>query len=155
MIHVIDNAVQELEFFQNWALSLNVHDTWYSRDELGPGKVLVDIAEKYFDISDYIGCEMHLNHHTPYRHYDKDELLWNTHKKLSFPLCGIVWYNHIDMEGGEIIFPEERVLIKPKTNRIVLFRGDLLHDGIQFSGVRMSVGINPWNRVPLKYQSPT
>jgi hypothetical protein len=112
---------------------------------------LLDIANKYIDISDAIGCEMHLNHFPPTRHYDKDEVLCSTTGQFIFPLCSIVWYSHIDMDGGEIFFPDKDVIVKPVTNRMIVFSGNLLHDGNDFKGIRKSVGINPWSKIPMGY----
>ena len=155
MIHIIDNTFpeNELEGVQRWASSLPVDDTWYELHNMMFGKTLLDIASRYFDLSDAVGCEMHVNYHTPFRHYDKDEHAWRFNKQLIFPLCAIVYYPKIEMVGGQIIFPEADVGVTPKTNRTILFRGDLLHEGVPFDGYRQSVGINPWLNKPMKYRN--
>ena len=154
MIHIFDNFFgEELEKAHEWALSLNRYDTWYDKSKLDFAQKMVDFASNYFDLSDYIGCEVHINHHTPYRHYDKDELHFKRTGEFVFPLCGIVWYNKIDenIVGGEIVFPDTGVSVKPKTDRLIIFQNNLLHEGNPFQGTRMSVGINPWTNKPLIY----
>jgi hypothetical protein len=152
MIHIIDNFFNDhLDEAKDWSSSLNKYDTWYDKYSLDLGLNLVAKAGEFFDLTGFSGCEMHINYHTPTRHYDKDEVLFAGTGKLVFPLCGIVWYKHIDMIGGEIVFPEVGVSIMPKTDRLIIFKGDLLHQGNPFQGVRLSVGINPWLEKPLAY----
>jgi hypothetical protein len=155
MIHIIDNVFGEEQFIeaQRWSYSLPDCDVWQYKEQLNRFAFhLFHIAEKYIDLSDTIGCEMHLNHKTPGLHSDKDEYAYFNLGQLIFPLCGIVWYSHIDMTGGEILFPEKGVVVKPITNRMIVFSGDLLHDGNPFKGIRKSVGMNPWSTVPMGYK---
>lgn len=155
MIHIIDNffSKEELPQVQAWANALETYDSWFELQKMGYGDDLVAAARLYFDLSSAIGCEMHRNDHTPFKHYDKDEELYAKEGKLSFPLCGIVYYPFINMQGGHLIFPDDEVAVGPKTNRAVFFRGNLLHDGVPFTGIRQSVGINPWSKKPLAYTS--
>jgi hypothetical protein len=153
MVHIFDDFFDvDLEKAQKWALSLNHYDTWYENSNLDFAQKMLDLASNYFDLSEYIGCEMHINRHTPNRHYDKDELHFKRTGEFVFPLCGIVWYNYIDeIVGGEIVFPDIDVSVKPKTDRLIIFQNNLLHEGKPFQGTRMSVGINPWSKKPLAY----
>lgn len=156
MIHIIEEGFhpETLKFAQAWSFSLPDNDTWFDYpNDLDYGLYLVDIAKDFFHMPHIEGCEMHLNHKTPLCHYDKDEGLFAATGDLSFPLCSIVWYPLVDMDGGELIFPTAGVTVKPKTNMLVIFDGKLLHDGKPFTGTRKSVGINPWITKPMTYNA--
>lgn len=154
LIHVVDDFYDQntLSKVQEWAKKLPVVDTWYEFENMFYGHDLFVAAKSYFDLSDAIGCEMHINYHTPNKHHDKDEELFKQTGQLKFPLCGIVYYPFVSMEGGQIIFPDASIAVTPKTNRVIFFKGDLLHDGVPFNGLRQSVGINPWEEIPLAYR---
>lgn len=154
LVHVVDNVYSHdiLPSVQQWANKLPICDTWYDNKHLSYASHLIQEAAKYFDLSSSIGCEMHVNYEEPKKHYDKDEKLFRTTGEIIFPLCSIVYYPFIDMEGGQIIFPGEGIAITPVTNRAIFFRGNLLHDGNPFTGVRQSIGINPWAKLPLAYE---
>lgn len=154
MIHIYDNVYDNdmLKQAQQWALSLPSDDTWFDMKDIGIGQHLMNIASKCFNLKDAIGCEIHINSHSPHGHFDKDEGLFMKTGKLSFPLCGIVWYPIVDMTGGHLTFPDSGVEIKPKTNRLVIFAGHLFHDGTPHQGLRKSVGMNPWKKKPMTYE---
>lgn len=154
IIHVIDDFYPDhlLPEVQKWALTLPTDDTWYDLEDLFYGHDLFIMSDGLFNVNGAVGCEMHINYHTPHKHYDKDEELFRQTGKLSFPLCGIVYYPFINMEGGQIVFPDAGIAITPKTNRAIFFKGNLLHDGVPFVGTRQSIGINPWREVPLTYR---
>ena len=153
MFHIFDNTFEEKELkaVQKWAVSLSEDDTWFDMDQISFASQLVDIASKHFDLSEMIGCEMHINYDTPDPHKDKDEDAWFIKKELIHPLCSIVYYPLVEAKGGELVFPQHGVRITPKTNRTVIFRSDLLHAGTPCKGVRQSIGINPWDRKPYAY----
>ena len=153
MIYIFDNTFkqEEMDTVQEWAVSLPRDDTWFEMSELLFAQQLVDLASKYFDLNTTVGCEMHINYDTPYPHKDKDEDAWFSHKQMIHPLCSIVYYPKIEMQGGKLIFPEEGVVVTPKTNRTVIFRSDLLHAGTPCAGIRQSIGINPWDKKPFAY----
>jgi hypothetical protein len=156
MIHIIEEGFthpETLREAQEWAFRLPKDDTWFEYDELGYALYLLDIAKDFFHMPHIQGYEMHLNHDTPKMHFDKDEGLFAATGELSFPLCSIVWYPLVDMTGGELVFPNSGIIIKPKTNMLIVFRSDLLHDGKPFSGKRKSVGINPWRTKPKTYNA--
>jgi hypothetical protein len=153
MIHIIDDVFPDSSFksAQEWGMSLPANDTWFENKDLGFGQHLLNIASDFFDVKSAVGCEMHINSRSPLKHFDKDEGYFMKTGKLSFPLCGIVWYPVIDMVGGHLLFPDAGVEVRPITNRLVVFAGHLLHDGTQYTGTRKSVGINPWKYKPLTY----
>ena len=154
MLYIFDNTFPDdkLAAVQEWAENLPYDDTWFDLNELSYGKHLFDMATKYFDLLDTIGCEMHINYDEPDPHHDKDEDAWFDNKQLIHPLCSIVYYPKIEkLQGGKLVFPNEGVVITPKTNRTVFFRSDLLHAGTPFKGTRQSIGINPWRKKPLAY----
>jgi hypothetical protein len=155
MIYIFDDTFkqEELSAVQSWAEDLSEDDTWFELSELQYAQQLLNIAGKHFDLSSVIGCEMHINYDAPEPHRDKDEETWFTHRQLIHPLCSIVYYPKIEMQGGKLVFTEEGVTVTPKTNRTVIFRSDLLHSGTPCAGVRQSIGINPWDRLPLAHQT--
>jgi hypothetical protein len=126
-------------------------DGWFEFGQYKCIDQILDIARKYFDLSEAIGYEMHKNLKGPRYHYDKDEQLYATQKILSFPLCGIVYYPKIEnMQGGDLAF--DNVMLLPITNRLVIFSPELAHGVNNFSGTRISIGINPWKEKPLAYR---
>jgi hypothetical protein len=156
MIYIFDDTFkqEEIEAVQKWAVSLPRDDTWFEMSELLFAQQLFDLAGKYFDLSNTVGCEMHINYETPDPHKDKDEEAWFSNKQMIHPLCSIVYYPKIEIsQGGKLFFPDAGVVVTPKTNRTVIFRSDLLHSGTPCVGVRQSIGLNPWDRVPLTYQT--
>ena len=154
MFHIFDDtfAEKDLKAVQHWAVSLSDDDTWFDSDQLSFASQLVDMASKYFDLSAMIGCEMHINYDTPNPHKDKDEDAWSIRRELIHPLCSIVYYPLVNVsKGGNLFFPEYGVSIAPRTNRTVIFRSDLLHAGTPCTGIRQSIGINPWDKKPFAY----
>jgi hypothetical protein len=153
MIHIVDNIFSDSELpqVQEWAEAMSHDDEWFEPSELAYAAQLIELAGKYFDLSSMIGCEMHINYDTPDPHKDKDEEAWFSHKQMIHPLCSIVYYPKIEMQGGKLVFPEEGVVVTPKTNRTVIFSSDLLHAGTPCAGIRQSIGINPWDKKPFAY----
>jgi hypothetical protein len=113
-----------------------------------PVTTLLNIAAKNFNLTDIIGFEYwaHYNSGVDW-HFDKDELESEKTGKLVFPECSIVYYPLIEnLEGGCFITKHDS--IKPKTNRAIIFSSDIEHKVDSFTGTRLSVSINPWNRKP-------
>ena len=113
-----------------------------------PVSVLLNLAFKNFNISHMIGFEYWAHYNSGANwHFDKDEVELQTTGQLHLPLCGIVYYPLIEnLDGGCFVTHHER--IKPKTNRAIIFSSNLEHMVEPFSGTRLSVSINPWNRKP-------
>jgi hypothetical protein len=154
MIHIFDDALPEedLAEVQSKMWQWPVDDTWFDFGSDPVVEKIIGIAGRYFDLSSALGYEMHRNDHTPYPHYDKDEALYKKTGQVRFSLCGIVYYPYEkDLEMGHLLFNE--ISIKPITNRLVVFRPDLFHTGVQHKGTRVSIGINPWDNKPLSYVS--
>ena len=130
-------------------------DTWFNLDQHPCIDEMLKIAGKYFDLSESIGYEMHKNvtgdGYKVLYHIDKDEQLFNTTGILSLPLCSIVYYPKIeDMQGGDLVFDD--LMLKPITNRFVMFSSHLPHGVKDHSGSRLSIGINPWKEKPVAYR---
>lgn len=102
-------------------------------------------ANKYFDLSSMVGCEVWSHSTTrPDWHYDKDETHNEQTGNLKFPLCGIVYYPHVsNLTGGRLLTGTEQIV--PKRNRLIIFSPGILHSVEPYTGERMSVAINPWN----------
>jgi hypothetical protein len=152
MIHIFDNALPEpmLESIQSKMWSWPTGDTWFDFGSDSDIEFIIDMAKPYFDLNGAIGYEMHRNDHTPFPHYDKDEVLFQNTGVVRHPLCGIVFYPYEkNLQNGHIIFDE--IAVKPKVNRLIIFRCDLFHSGIPHTGTRVSIGINPWRKKPLQY----
>ena len=106
---------------------------------------LLDIAKKYYDLSTAVGYELWTNGNKLARHQDKDETLMMKTGQLSFPLCSLVYYLEVfDLEGGELIL-ESGLVIKPKTNRLVIFPPAIFHRVNPYKGKRVSLLLNPWD----------
>ena len=74
---------------------------------------------------------------------DKDEKLFDEKNILSFPLCTIIYYPHVDnLKGGELLLGNDKIL--PKTNRMVIFASGISHNVENFTGDRISMMVNPW-----------
>ena len=126
-------------------------DGWFDYNQYKCIDKLIDIARDYFDLEKSIGYEMHKNLMGPTFHYDKDEMLYQKTKVYSFPLCSMVYYPKIEnLIGGDLAF--ESLMLKPVTNRLVLFSSNLMHGVKKHTGTRVSIGINPWGEKPLAYK---
>lgn len=149
MIVILDDI--KFDGIINLLPAMSQSDGWFEFGQYECIDQILDIARKYFDLSDAIGYEMHKNLKGPKYHCDKDELLYSTQKILSFPLCGIVYYPKIEnMQGGDLAF--DNVVLLPITNRLVIFSPNLSHGVNNFLGTRISIGINPWKEKPLAYR---
>ena len=109
---------------------------------------MINIASEFYDLSSSVGYEFwtRLNRCVSDWHCDKDEKLYDEQKIVSYPLCTIIYYPHVDnMRGGELLLGSDKIL--PKTNRLVIFAPGILHNVESFTGDRISMMVNPWNRV--------
>jgi len=116
-----------------------------------PIALLLKEAAKYFDLSSMVGSEYWAHYGTrPGWHVDRDEKLAETTGVISHPICSIVYYGLIDgLVGGK--FMTETEVITPKTNRVVMFSPGILHNVEDYSGIRLSVAVNPWATKPMGY----
>ena len=155
MIHIIDDVLseEEIEEFEEQVIGLNNVDKIVQYDQIKFVHPILKIVSQYFDLTKCSGYEIWQHNKTegflPW-HHDRDEILYAKKKIASHPVCGIVYYLSIDedLKGGQLLFENnERVI--PKTNRMVLFDGTMLHSVEKYTGRRHSVNINPWNE---KYQ---
>jgi hypothetical protein len=153
MIIVLDDI--HFDGFEEIIPNMPEDDSWFNFDQHPCVDEMLKIAGKYFDLSEAIGYEMHKNvtggdYKLEY-HIDKDEQLFSTTGILSLPLCSIVYYPKIeDMQGGDLVFDD--LMLKPITNRFVMFSSHLPHGVKDHSGSRLSVGINPWKEKPVAYR---
>ncbi len=79
------------------------------------------------------------------RHIDKDERLYKEEKKYAYPQCSAVYYPRVEkMHGGEFFTDDARCFAR--TNRLLLLSPGVFHGVSAYTGTRISVGLNPWNR---------
>jgi len=98
-----------------------------------------------------------------FKHFDKDEKIWELENIVVNPMIGTVFYpdqSNIDVIGGELIVwqtdepdisvPYERIL--PKYNRLVIFDPSNLHAvKMVTQGTRRAIAINLWNKKPRTF----
>ena len=149
---IIDNVLDDISVDKiNMALDQSSSkSTWY---DLNDNHVydnfcvsLINLAGKYVDLSSCVGYEFWTRFNTkpPDWHQDKDEKLADE-GILKFPLCSIVYYSSVkNLFGGQLLIEDD--IITPKTNRMVIFAAGACHCVKDFSGHRVSMLINPWDR---------
>lgn len=108
---------------------------------------LVKNAGKFVDIRNMVGCEYWWHYKTkPDWHVDMDEKLQIKTGKVSFPLCGIVYYPLIEnLTNGKFVTDTE--MITPKTNRMIITPPGIPHTVEDYNGTRVSVAVNIWDYV--------
>ena len=157
MLVVLDDVLNEptrqsiVSYFLNSAEARNTH--WLKKTEIGltPLVSLVEVAARYFDTSSIAGCEYWAHYGTkPEWHIDKDELLMTRTGELSTPMFSMVYYAAVDeLTGGK--FMTETASITPIANRLVMFSSGVLHGVESYTGTRLAVAINPWDKKPEGY----
>tara|TARA_B100001996_G_C18603151_1_gene570680 strand:- start:649 stop:1134 length:486 start_codon:yes stop_codon:yes gene_type:complete len=108
---------------------------------------LLDIANCHYDLSSCIGYEFWTRLSTCVEgwHYDKDERLSKDKKVVSFPLCSIVYYPYVkNLKGGRLLLEDD--IITPKSNRLVIFAPGIYHNVEEFTGERIAILLNPWDK---------
>ena len=100
---------------------------------------IVRTAAKYYDITKAKGYEAWSHNNTRPDdngwHYDKDEYRYSVTGRLSFPICSCVFYLEVrSLKGGRLVIEDTKIV--PKTK----------HSVEDFTGIRHSININPWNR---------
>ena len=120
-------------------------------------KHLIDIANAFYDTSKIVGYETWMHSNTRPEgdegdgwHYDRDELSYHVRKLFRFPIFSAIFYLKIEnLEGGRLLVEENK--ITPKENRLVIFGPGCKHAVEEFSGNRISITVNPWNRKLAQY----
>ena len=153
MIVVIDDLFdqEKINYIVNDLPNIKESDGWFDKGVISYLDEIATVVNNYFLVENAAGYEMHKNVVSLGMHYDKDQLLYKRTGRLSYPICGVVYYPKIEnMSGGELVFDDAS--ITPKTNRLVIFKGDLYHGVNPHTGTRISLGINPWLLKPLAYR---
>ena len=147
---VLDNVLPTRKHLSNLINNKLEGVNWYDLNQNHQYKnfctSILDITKNYYDLSDVVGYEFwgHNGTRTGW-HQDKDEALIFKTGELRFPLCSTVYYLEVsDLEGGELVIDHD-VVIKPKTNRLVIFPPAKFHGVNPFEGKRVSLLINPWS----------
>jgi len=126
---------------------------WYNFQQNQTFANIISLANSYIDLTSAIGYEMWCNQdnmYVPAMHHDKDDFLYEQQNILSFPLCSIVYYPLIEnLVDGD--FYTEDIMLKPKTNRLLIFSPGLLHGVRLYKGYRKAVSINPWDKIPFAH----
>jgi hypothetical protein len=123
----------------------------FKHDRL-PLKKILDMVNKYFDLSSMTGveCWSHINTH-PGWHVDSDDIHKSKTNEIKTPICSIVYYAKIEnIIGGDLITETERYT--PKTNDVITFSKGLPHMVEPFTGQRIIIAINPWEYKIEKYK---
>ena len=152
MIVIMDDVVENLSTFQDYALSFkeNKNEKWYSLNENHDFtdfcQQMLSVANAYFDLSKCIGYEFWTHNDTIPKtwHLDKVEQLKLKQGITRFPLCSMVYYVMVDnLRGGKLHIEDE--IITPKTNRLVIFSPGKYHCVEPFIGSRTTYCVNPWD----------
>tara|TARA_A100001201_G_C3986395_1_gene170249 strand:- start:47 stop:544 length:498 start_codon:yes stop_codon:yes gene_type:complete len=107
---------------------------------------VIKVAGQFYDLSSSIGYEFWTRLNTkPSRWHQDSDVELSKKGILKFPLCSIVYYCHVEnLCGGQLCIESD--VITPKTNRMVIFAPGLPHYVEDFTGDRVSILINPWDR---------
>ena len=109
---------------------------------------MIRVASQFVNLEECIGYEFWTQKNTrPSKwHYDKDEQLKGNENVVSFPLCSMIYYLIVEnLDGGQLQVEDD--IITPKTNRLVIFSPGKYHYVQPYTGTRISMLVNPWNRV--------
>ena len=72
--------------------------------------------------------------------------------KSKYPICSLIFYIEIkNLKGGELILAGD--IIKPKSNRLVIFDPGLHHSVNEFKGIRKVFLVNPWTHKPEAFKN--
>ena len=159
MILVLDDVVDLNSTFQSDSMKIldeldqpNINEKWYSLDEQHPFdnfcNSMIGVANQFINLDSCVGYEFWTQKNTrPSKwHQDKDEQLNGNKSILSFPLCSMVYYLIVEnLEGGQLHVEDD--IITPKTNRLVIFSPGKNHYVQPYTGTRISMLVNPWDRV--------
>ena len=110
-------------------------------------------AAKTYDFTKYKGFEEWSQNNTQCNpHVDKDEGYYQKTGKSKYPICSLIFYIEIkNLKGGELILAGD--IIKPKSNRLVIFDPGLHHSVNEFKGTRKVFLVNPWTHKPEAFKN--
>ena len=159
MIIILDDIIDLKSNFQRDSVRVldelnepNINEKWYSLDEQHPFdnfcNSMIGVANQFINLDSCVGYEFWTQKNTrPSKwHQDKDEQLNGNKSILSFPLCSMVYYLIVEnLEGGQLHVEDD--IITPKTNRLVIFSPGKNHYVQPYTGTRISMLVNPWDRV--------
>ena len=159
MIIILDDIIDLKSNFQRDSMTVldqlkqpNINEKWYSLDEQHPFEnfcnSMIGVANQFINLDSCVGYEFWTQKNTrPSKwHQDKDEQLNGNKSILSFPLCSMVYYLIVEnLEGGQLHVEDD--IITPKTNRLVIFSPGKNHYVQPYTGTRISMLVNPWDRV--------
>jgi hypothetical protein len=110
-------------------------------------------AAKTYDFTKYKGFEEWSQNNTQCNpHVDKDEGYYQKTGKFRYPICSLIFYIEVkNLRGGELILAGD--IIKPKSNRLVIFDPGLHHSVESFKGTRRVFLVNPWTHKPEAFKN--
>ena len=138
--------IRDSSLLQDNLANMNEYGYQLQWDEIEPFHPIINIINKYWDLSDVVAYELwqQLNDRPPHWHYDRDEIC--AEKGITkYPVMTSVYYLDVhDVVDGRLFF-EDDTHIEPVQNRLVMFGPAVEHYVERFSGHRHSIVINPWN----------
>mgnify|MGYP006256260619 FL=1 len=144
------DCVDLLQQNKNEQYSRYLNERWYSLDQEHHFQdfcvKMINIAASFYDFSTCSGYEFwsHYNTRPSDWHIDQDEQLKNITGQTRFPLCSMVYYAKVEnLKGGNLHIEDD--IIRPKSNRLVIFSPKLDHFVEPLRGDRISLCINPWS----------
>jgi hypothetical protein len=167
-IIILDNVFDDetVEVFSNIELVEGI--VWHTIEEESPYLKIIEVIKQFVDLSDCAGYEVWCNKNKlPKKHQDRNEFL-GAKGILDFPLIGCVYYPIVENVSGSEFCCED-VIVTPKTNRMVLFTGNLWHgvnsdknesdltsdQGLYYKlsdkSTRVALSLNPWPYKPPTY----
>ncbi len=151
---ILDDVFDDETINQFKTIERTDRSVWHVKTEVSPYDKILNICGNYFDMTDYAGYETWSNKtYVPGWHVDKEvsvgQFSDNTNSYL--PICGIVYYPVVeDLKGGEFLTKDLTLI--PKTNRLIMFSSEIYHKVNTYTGNRISLAVNPWNKKPLNFK---
>ena len=172
---IIDNYIQDKKLFEeiqnenSWTdfPTYNWWDGWWKCKPRNVMEILIEFIWKKLSVENKIaGFEYWSNSQSSNQsldwHFDKDEKLNTTKKKIISPSLGHIFYSKIEnLDGGfleiasdgKIDNPFHFERIKPIENRLIIFNPSVPHRVTKINkGYRRSFLANAWVKKPLTFE---
>ena len=162
-IIIIDDFFKEKNALEGFKNKINTfaptRGVWLSHPNETYTDDILTTAGNYYDMNKCVGFEVWTHNNSKPTadydggwHYDKDEYRYGLNNILSFPICSCIFYVEVqNLEGGRLVIEDIKII--PRPNRLIIFGPGKKHYVEDFSGVRYSININPWNRKLEEYDA--